>query len=168
MLKLTPATEGCLFASVIFSQEYSLDEIMKLWSERFDLFETIEPEFNPSLKYYSKEMGDDLKRVILFSSNKVHREQMITEKLWATEIEAKTAKDNKRSLNIDMGIICLEQVLLSTSKPYAHRIYLNNGVYAELTYTYENKSYHFLPWTYPDYQHQEKIELFNSLRSRLF
>ena len=168
MLKLTAATEACLFASIIFNDQISLDEVKTLWSDRFDLFEMVEPQFNPSLEYYSKEMGDNLNRVILFSSKKVSREQMITEKLWATQVEAENAPNNKRNLNIDMGLICLEQVLLSTSKPYAHRIYLNNGVYAELTYTYENKSYHFLPWTYPDYQHQEKIDLFNSLRSRLF
>ncbi len=71
-------------------------------------------------------------------------------------------------VNIDIGAVYKEQVLLSTSKPYSHRIYLRDGVHAELTYTYENKSYHFLPWTYPDYQHEEKLEFFNSLRKRLF
>lgn len=168
MLNLSSATNACLFASIIFNDQIKLDEVKSLWSERFDLFEMVEPQFNPSLDYYSKEMGENLKRVIFFSSKKVPREQMVTEKLWATDIEAQNAPNNKRNLNIDMGLICLEQVLLSTSKPYAHRIYLNDGVYAELTYKYENKSYHFLPWTYPDYQHPEKIELFNSLRSRLF
>lgn len=168
MLKLTPATQGVIFASIIYNKSQSLNEIKKIWSEHFDLYEAYTPNFNPSLEYYSKEMGEHLERVIFFSSLKVERTQMIDFKVWATSIESKYAENNKRSLNIDIGILCLEQVLLSTSKPYSHRIYLNKGVYAELTYKYENKSYHFLPWTYPDYQHQEKVDFFNSMRSRLF
>tara|TARA_B100001971_G_C18268008_1_gene596072 strand:- start:4163 stop:4669 length:507 start_codon:yes stop_codon:yes gene_type:complete len=168
MLELNAATPGIIFASIIFNSKHSLEDIQSIWSEKLDLAEMYWPEFNPSIEYYSKEMGNDLKRVIFFSSNKVPREEMINLKLWATEKERLSSNDNKRSLNIDIGLMCLEQVLLSTSKPYSHRIYLNHGVYAELTYKYENKSYHFLPWTYPDYQHQEKVDFFNSMRSRLF
>ena len=169
MLELKEATSGIIFASIIYnSQQITKEEILDLWNDRFDQAEIFDPDFNPSLKYYSKEMGEDLKRFIIFSSQKVPREKMISEKIWATDIEREKSIDNKRYLNIDIGLMTLEQVLLSTSKPYSHRIYLSDGVYAELTYTYENKSYHFLPWTYPDYQHEEKLVLFNSMRSRLF
>lgn len=169
MLELKEASPGIIFASVIFNTTHiTLNEFKDLWSERFDLFECFHPEFNPSLEYYAKEMGDQLQRIIIVSSTKVQREQMIVEKLWATEFERVNSENNKRFLNIDIGLITLEQILLSTSKPYSHRIYLRDGVYAELTYKYENKSYHFLPWTYPDYQHAEKVSFFNSLRTRLF
>ncbi len=57
-----------------------------------------------------------------------------------------------------------EQVLLATGKPYSHRIYLSDGVFAELVYYFKEKSFHKVSWTYPDYQHEEKIKFFNSIR----
>jgi len=169
MLELNEATHGVIFASVILNPLHiNREKFLELWNSRFDTFDLYVPDFNPSLEYYSKEMGNELDRFFISSSKKVPREKMIEDKLWATEVEREHCIENKRYLNIDIGIITLEQILLSTSKPYSHRIYLNNGVYAELAYKYENKSYHFLPWTYPDYQHSEKVTYFNSLRTRLF
>ena len=82
----------------------------------------------------------------------------------ATAIEIKKSNDNKRLINIDIGYVAKEQVILATGKPYSHRIYLSEGVHAELVYTFQDKSFKSLPWTYPDYQDEEKIALFNRIR----
>lgn len=169
MGKLRKAEPGLIFASVILNADsFDFESFNKVWTDRYELENTFEPEFNPSLEYYSKEMGDNLKRYIICTSKPREREEMIDGKLWADSIEQETAIEGNRQLNIDIGLVLKEQVLLSTSKPYSHRIYLRDSIWAELTYTYENKSYHFLPWTYPDYQSEEKIKLFNSLRLGLF
>lgn len=169
MAKLRKPDQGLIFASCIFnSNHYTIEELVATWTSRYGSPKVDYPSFNPSLEYYSKEMGEGLKRVILICDEPKEREELILGKLWADSVERKTSKNQKRIVNIDIGIILKEQVLLSTSKPYSHRIYLNQGVWAELTYIYENKSYRFLPWTYPDYQCPEKLECFNSLRKGLF
>lgn len=169
MARFRKADQGLIFASCIFNhKEFSLDRLETLWRGRYQLSGVNHPKFNPSLQYYSKEMGPHLQRVIIWSDLPYEREEMVAGKLWADCIERESSIAGKRTVNIDVGLILKEQVLLSTSKPYSHRIYLRDGVWAELTYTYENKSYHFLPWTYPDYQNPEKVELFNSLRLGLF
>ncbi|MCO4755130.1 MAG: DUF4416 family protein [Bacteriovoracaceae bacterium] len=169
MAQLKVADKGLIFASCIFNPEqFSLERLLSVWAQRYSLSGTFNPEFNPSLQYYSKEMGSDLQRVILWSDELYIREELIEGKLWADGVESQSLLEGNRVVNIDMGLLLKEQMLLATSKPYAHRIYLRDGVYVDLTYKYENKSYNFLPWTYPDYQSGEKVELFNSLRPILF
>lgn len=168
MGKLRAPSDGLIFASVLVRPEISKEKLKELWTARYSYDGEFRPQFNPSKDYYSKEMGPDLTRIIVWDNTSFQREELVAGKLWADGIEQENLINGARSINIDIGMVFKEQVLLSTSKPYSHRIYLKDGVHAELTYTYENKSYHFLPWTYPDYQHEEKLGFFNSLRKRLF
>lgn len=163
------AEPGIVFASCLFNpQKFSFERLKSLWTERYSLDGIFWPEFNPSLDYYSKEMGPGLQRAILWDQKPREREELVKGKLWSWDTEQLYASEGKRAVNIDIGMVLKEQMLLATNKPYSHRIYLGQGVWADLTYTYENKSYHFLPWTYPDYRHEEKVKFFNSLRQGLF
>jgi hypothetical protein len=67
-------------------------------------------------------------------------------------------------VNLDPGILSLENICLATTKPYSHRIYLAGGIWAEVTLMYRKDSYHPLEWTYPDYASQELLEIFAHLR----
>jgi hypothetical protein len=58
----------------------------------------------------------------------------------------------------------MENICLATTKPYSHRIYINQGIWAEVTLIYQGNSFHKLEWTYPDYASNELIRIFNELR----
>ncbi len=154
------------FYSILYNQEHiSLEKIKEILAEEHDgeLF-VFTPEFNPLTEYYSKEMGQNLKRVIFYQKQLEERDLLVPRKIWATKVEQKNSKDNKRLVNIDVGYVAKEQVLLATGKPYSHRIYLGEGVFAELVYFFKEKTFKSVPWTYPDYQHEEKVQFFNSVR----
>jgi hypothetical protein len=117
--------------------------------------------------YYAKEMGEDLFRrfitfKILISISLFPDIKQATNRL---EEKYATTVGNRR-VNIDPGYICLEHVILATTKGYAHRPYLRDGIYADLTLIYRNKSFQSLEWTYPDYRQEEVIELFNQFRKK--
>ncbi len=57
----------------------------------------------------------------------------------------------RRTVNIDPGILSLERFVLATGKNFTHRIYLGQGIYADLTLIYHRGAFQTLPWTYPDY-----------------
>ncbi|MEO0250559.1 MAG: DUF4416 family protein, partial [candidate division WOR-3 bacterium] len=59
----------------------------------------------------------------------------------------------------------LDHLVLATHKKSAHRPYLRNGTYADLTLLYCQKSFQPLEWTYPDYGSPEIIEIMNRLRA---
>lgn len=70
----------------------------------------------------------------------------------------------KRRVNIDPGYLDSSKLVLASRKDYAHRIYLNKGVYGEVTLFYRQKT--FTPWecTYPDYRSPPYLAAFNRIR----
>lgn len=71
----------------------------------------------------------------------------------------------RRTINIDPGYVSLTKLVLFTTKNRSHRIYIDEGIYADLELQFSNKSFRALPWTYPDYKTDAYIEFFNSVRS---
>jgi hypothetical protein len=60
--------------------------------------------------------------------------------------------DHKRRVNLDPGLLSLYNLVLASTKSFAHRIYLRDGIYAEVTLLYQAGKFSPLAWTYPDYQ----------------
>ncbi|MEO0130751.1 MAG: DUF4416 family protein [candidate division WOR-3 bacterium] len=102
--------------------------------------------------YYKEEMGENLKRQWVSYKNLVMPDFLPDLKIKTNEIEDKFKENGKRRINIDPGILTLNNFILATTKNYAHRIYLRKGIYAEVTLIYQNKKFNNLYWTYPDYQ----------------
>jgi len=117
--------------------------------------------------YYTPEMGGNLLRRFITFERLISREALAEIKLATNRLEEKyAASDGNRRLNIDPGYVCLEHVILATTKGYSHRPYLRDGIYADLTLIYRNKSFHPLEWTYPDYRQEMVIHLFNQFRKK--
>jgi hypothetical protein len=109
-------------------------------------------------------MGAHLMRCFVLFRPLLGREQLVAIKRGTNEIEGLHASRGQRSVNIDPGYIALEHVVLGTTKGYSHRIYLGEGIFADLTLMYENGTYRSLPWTYPDYAGDEITPLMNRWR----
>ena len=131
------------------------------WGQVYDSYD---PSYFPMSEYYKKEMGEDLRRSLVLMAPPISRESFIAVKQWSMEMEKEMSENGQRTVNIDPGLICPEQLLLISTKPYAHRIYLGQNLYAELCYTYSQKKYRPLPWTYPDYVQEDVIALFERWR----
>ena len=72
--------------------------------------------------------------------------------------------NRRRSVNLDPGLLALDKIVLATTKEYSHRIYLGEGIYAELALICRGAGFRPLHWTYPDYRRREALEFFNRLR----
>lgn len=117
--------------------------------------------------YYMPEMGKPLFRHFVTFERLISIPSLPDIKQSTNDLEDKYSTPNgKRQINIDPGYICLEHVILATTKGYLHRPYLRDGIYADLTLIYRNKSFQPLEWTYPDYRHKEVIALFNQFRKK--
>ncbi len=156
---------SCLFQSEEWEDNLFIKEAKSLLGPALFFYHS----FFPMKDYYSKEMGESqhLKRFFAVSLEKtIFREELVSLKLKTETLEEKY-RTTCRGVNFDPGIICLENLVLATCKAHGHRIYLNQGVYAELTYIFEDGSYRSLPWTYPDYSHTDLIDFFNRSRQIL-
>jgi len=155
-----------LFMSMITSEEEvlrkSLDDLGGMFGE-VDFISDVLP-FNFT-DYYAQEMGADLFRRFITFAPLMARTLLPEIKQRTNHLEERYAGPmGRRRINIDPGYLCLQHVILATTKGYAHRPYLRDGIYADLTLIYRGRSYQPLEWTYPDYRQPEVVGLFNQFR----
>jgi hypothetical protein len=154
-----------LLVSVIYRQERDFERSLRRIIERMGAIGRVSNPFPfDRTDYYEREMGSPLFRRFLLSSNAVSRDDLAATKLAAEEIEREFSVHGKRIVNIDPGLLADENLVLATGKNYCHRIYLRDGVFADLTLVFEKGEYRALPWTYPDYASPEVRTFLTGLR----
>ena len=100
--------------------------------------------------YYSTEMGEGLKRCFLSIKGLQSLEFSADWKLKTLEIENQFSNKGKRRINLDPGYLDLSRVVLLSGKEGSHKIYLRNGVWADLVLVKDKGGYRNLEWTFPD------------------
>lgn len=114
--------------------------------------------------YYNDEMGEGLKRKFFSFKKPVSLKNIEKAKLFSNAIEKKYSINNKRRINIDPGYLDLSKLVLFSTKDYSHRVHVGCGIFAEVTLFYKNKKFCAWPWTYPDYQSDAYLAIFNNIR----
>lgn len=170
MIDLVIPAPVFVFGSFLYRSDiHNKDNLIELWKEKWGESVFWENQFFPMKKYYSKEMGKEelLSRFFMVSTNLYPRDILKDSKLWAVKVEIDYLKDQKRTLNLDTGTLSLENLQLATTKIFIHRVYLGDGIFSDINYTFQNKSYQILSWTYPDYAKEDLLQFFNKMRKIL-
>ncbi|GJQ60652.1 MAG: DUF4416 family protein [Candidatus Scalindua sp. AMX11] len=119
--------------------------------------------------YYQEDMGPHLLRMFYSFKNIIDPVELAAIKVWTNELENKFKQNGKypirRPINLDPGYLTQCQLILASTKDFFHRIYLQKGIYAEVTLYYKFGQYENLPWTYPDYQTEEYKNFFLTVRA---
>jgi len=154
-----------LIIGFIFQNESGLDKAKGILKSRFGKidFESQTLAFQHT-NYYEAEFGKNLKRKFISFQNLIQPQNLPKIKIRTNIIEEKLSRGGLRSINIDPGYLDTAKLILASSKDYKHRIYLNEGIYAEITLFYQNKSFTPWEWTYPDYRSADYIAIFNHIR----
>jgi hypothetical protein len=146
------ARERCVqrFAEVRFS------------SDPFDFTET---------EYYTATMGAGLKKQFLAIEKLVDSSSLPDIKRqtnnWEAEYTALGQHEEQRPLNLDPGYLTPAKLVLASTKDHAHRIYLRDGIFAEVTLVYRQRKWQPLEWTYPDYRRDDYQAFFTKCREWL-
>ncbi|MCL5408800.1 MAG: DUF4416 family protein [Candidatus Omnitrophica bacterium] len=154
-----------IFCGIIYKEEEIYQKALHLLKEKFGETE-IESEFIPFnfTDYYEEEMGKNLKRRYISFSSLQSLENPYKWKVLTGRIEKQLSLSGSRQINIDPGYLTLSKVVLFSTKNYYHRIYLGEGIFAEVTLRWHNKKYEIFPWTYPDYKTEFAKEFFTNMR----
>jgi hypothetical protein len=131
-------------------------------SPAFDFTET---------SYYAATMGTDLKKQFVVVKDSIYPGRLPAIKHltndWEAEYSASADHPESRPLNLDPGYLTLAKLVLASTKDHAHRIYLADGIYAEVTLSFRGKQWHAFDWTYPDYRRADFQQFFTSSRELL-
>ena len=135
--------------------------------ERYDQVDVIS-EWMPfdQTVYYEAEMGQPLYRRMIAFKKLIHQSQLSRIKLETNKVESQFVENGKRSVNIDPGYLLLERLVLATGKNFSHRIYIGQGIYADLTLIYRKGRFETLPWTFPDYAGSQIQQFLQRVRAK--
>ena len=121
-----------------------------------------------STTYYEAEMGPDIQRQFISFERLIDAGTLAEMKLFTNSVEQtfaiRMSKTDARRVNLDAGYICLAKLVLASTKDHAHRIYLSDGIYAEITLRFYRKTFQPWEWSYPDYRLPTYITIFNHIR----
>lgn len=156
-----------LVASLFSGDDHLLNDTIRILTEQYGKADFISASVTFSYTdYYEKEFGTSLVRRFVSFERLIRPEALPDIKVCTNALEKRLATEGRRTVNIDPGYLSKAHLILATGKGYSHRPYLGEGIYADLTLMYRDKSFHPLPWTYPDYAGEEMIGMLARIRNK--
>jgi hypothetical protein len=121
--------------------------------------------------YYRPTMGPGLRKIFYAFPGPFDPADLMEVKLrtnaWEEEYARAAGHAEPRPLNLDPGYIALGKLVLASTKDFAHRIYLRQGIYAEVTLLYRHRRWQDHPYTFPDYRRADYQQFFSQCRDFL-
>ncbi|MFN2267111.1 MAG: DUF4416 family protein [Desulfonatronovibrio sp.] len=155
--------------------------ILSILSSKWDIFwpgllQELEQEFGKTdyisdeflftqTRYYDQELDTPIFRRILSFTNLIPLDGLADTKLFINSLEQRFVQNEKRTFNLDPGIITLERLVLATGKNFTHRIYIGKGIWADLTLIFTKKDWKTLEWTFPDYASEDIKKHLRTIRN---
>jgi hypothetical protein len=143
-----------LVVGLLSADRKLLEQALSALAEGFGTVSVKSPEIPFSFTdYYEKEMGPNLIRLWVGFHGLIESEQLSDFKHTTCSLEKRfLGPNNKRRVNLDPGMLSLHNLVLASTKGFAHRIYLRDGIYADLALIFQTGKFQPLAWTYPDYK----------------
>lgn len=169
MARLQKPPPGRLIMSIIYSSMDALADSLAALEKRFGpvQFETMEIETIRG-DHYKEEMGDGLLRRFFSFEREVVRSTLPDLKVGCLKVEAQFSDHVGdyffRTVNLDPGILSSENLVMAHHRELNHRIYIKDGVFAEIPLIFSRGRFVRLPWTDPDYYCEESINFFQRTR----
>lgn len=154
-----------LVAGILFNKENFL---IKSWPLLNKAFGKIDYKSNYFLfnetDYYDSEMGSSLQRCFISFKNLITPDLLADIKIMTNKIELELAESGKRRVNIDSGYLDYDKVVLASVKYNGNKIYLNQGIWADLTLHYQKGVYSPYPWSFSDFKKGSYNQVFLEIR----
>ncbi|MFO7885346.1 MAG: DUF4416 family protein [Desulfobacteraceae bacterium] len=156
-----------LVVSLFMNNKEMVKDLLLRLEDHFGPLDIVSPWFDFDFTdYYHKEMGSPLFRRVAVFKPLIAQTSLAEIKEKTNRIEALTAEQGKRAVNIDPGYLLASRFILATGKDFSHRVYLDRGIYADLTLVYKKGEYRPLEWTYPDYAASEMTDFLKKVREK--
>jgi hypothetical protein len=149
-----------LVVGVLYSDEAMMEKGLSLLSQKYGPVDYRSPVFPfDETDYYVPEMGSPIFRMF------VSHERLIRPgDIARIKIETNAAEDiladrppegqrgSRRKVNLDPGYMDYDKFVLASAKYNGQKIYLDFGIWADLTLHYEKGKFDPYPWSFPDFK----------------
>ncbi len=154
-----------LFTGVLYTDEKLLQRTKAALEEYYGSidFESDTFEFTIS-EYYRPEMGWPIFRLFWTFDPLINPKQIAKIKIECNDIENALAVRGKRKINLDPGYMDYDKIVLASAKYNGQKVYLDYGIYADLTLRYEKGDFYPYPWSFPDFKGGDYNKTFLRIR----
>ena len=160
-----------LLCGLILSEGISYEEVKATLTAPFGRIDLeMEPFPFDFTRYYCAEMGESLRRAIVSFANLIDPGDLTELKILTNRMETQfgelVAGQLRRGVNIDPGYLEASKLVLASTKNFSHRVYLREGIFAEVTLVFKSGEFEDLEWTYPDYRSAKVRDFLLEVRER--
>jgi hypothetical protein len=153
-MAITTAPEPVkFFVALLWADAAALPETSARLVECFGVVDFVGPDRLFDLtSYYEAEMGANLQRRLIAFQSLRGPDEIVRAKVTCIEIEEALASADGRRVNLDVGYLDHNKIVLASAKGAGQKIYLSDGIYADLVARYAEGRYQPFAWTFPDFK----------------
>lgn len=115
--------------------------------------------------YYETEMGYPLYRRLISLASLILPDELIQLKIQSNQLEESLSLNSNRTVNLDVGYLDDNKIVLASVKPAGQKIYLGGGIYADLLARFKSGFYQPFEWTFPDFKDERYKQELLTIRS---
>ena len=127
-----------LFCALLLAPTISLPEVETVLAQTYGaiVLRTTPVPFTQTT-YYEREMGSHLARLYVAFEPLINIAALAAVKHTTNRLEAMwSTVSGQRRVNVDPGYLDLAKVVLASTKDHSHRLYIGDGIFAEVTLRY--------------------------------
>lgn len=121
--------------------------------------------------YYRGQTGPSIVRNFLAFEDLIEPGRLAEIKHQTNDLEKKLAEVLNtpwpRPVNLDPGYLEPAKLVLASTKNFSHRIYIGQGIYAEVTLMFHKGAWRSFDFTFPDFKEGRYHEFLNQVREDL-
>lgn len=139
----------------------ALGRLKPLWGEADFISESF--PFDET-HYYEQEMGTPLERRFISFERLISPDQIVDVKLQTNLLEQHFARDASRTINLDPGYLDHYKVVLASAKFGGQKIYMRDGIYADMTLVMYKGKWESFAWGFPDFKSGKYDRVLSKIR----
>jgi len=156
-----------LFSGILYADVDYQKRALEALTSGFGPLRHVSKEIVWHSDHYAAELGSPIMRQFVFFRDIIWQDDLRDIKNLTRSMEKDLAVDGRRKVNLDPGILAPARVVLATTKDYAHRIYLGEGIFADTTLLFRDGGFRPAEFAYSDYTQDSVLNLFSSMREEL-
>ncbi len=156
-----------MFFGVLYSDEAKFQDALNAIEHRYGSIDYRSEGFPfDKTDYYAPEMGVSIIRLFVSLERLIEPHEIARIKLESNSIEDELSVDGLRKVNLDPGYLDYDKVVLASAKYNGDKIYLDRGIWADLTLRFKHGEFEPYPWSFPDFKTGLYDAVFVQIRNR--
>ena len=161
-----------LIVGILAADEEALDAAREKIGAEFGGSDSISQIFPfDKTDYYKEQTGANILRQFVTIEELIEPGRLARIKHKTNEIEKELAGALEgaypRPVNLDPGYMEPSKLVLASTKNFAHRIYIGDNMYAEITLRFDKGKWVDYPHTFPDFKDDRYHDFLSGVREKL-